>query len=217
MLRSWEPHTPDLPPTLDDGDCAGWTDGDRVEGRLLRGLTADTDTLPDGIQLDGVRLERVRAVGGQLRRWRLVDVVLDDCDLAGVIAERGEIGRVEIHGGRANGTAWIDGELRDLVVDGLRAKHLVLRASTLRRVRFVDCELPNLDLTGARLDHVAFQRCLLTGAEFHDAQVLAATFTECDLSGALGVDRLRGATVDALGLTSLAGSMAQFLGIGVSP
>ncbi len=182
-----------------------------VHGVLLTG-TLDAPDLAD-VEIDGCRLERVRVIGGHIAQFALTDSVLAGCDLSGVDLpearwERVSAAESRLAGCSFSGGFWLDVEL----VDGA-APRLDLRFATLRRVRFADVDLTGIDLTGATVDNVSFDRCVMPGAHVDQLNVMRAQFTDCDLSGAHGVEGLRGASVDTDTLQSLSGSMAAALGI----
>lgn len=203
----------DLPADLVDAnaDTVDWTH--LVHGVLLTG-TLDAPDLAD-VEIDGCRLERVRAIGGHIAQFALTDSVLAGCDLSGVDLPEARWERVTAAESRLAGCSfaggfWLDVEL----VDGA-APRLDLRFATLRRVRFADVDLTGIDLTGATLDNVSFTGCAMAGAYVDQLNVKRAHFTDCDLTGAHGVEALRGASMDASTMQSLAGSMAAALGVRV--
>lgn len=207
------PLPPDQPSGAVEAGVAtvDWT---RLVQALVLDGTLDAPALAD-VEIDGCRLERVRMIGGRIAQFAVTDSVLTGCDLSGVDLPEARWERVAASESRLAGCSFSGGVWLDVeIVDGA-ASRLDLRFATLRRVRFVGCDLAEVDLTGATLDNVTFETCAMAGAHVDQLSVKRAHFTGCDLSGARGVEALRGVSVDGPTMQSLGGSMAAALGIRV--
>lgn len=154
---------------------------------------------------------------GVLDKPEVVNVVLDGCDIAGYVANGGRADRLLVKQSRLRGVTWAAGLLRDIVLEGVIGDDVSLRFSTLRRVVFRDCTLPGIDLTEVTLDEVHFERCQLAGARLHGAKVQQLRIEGCDLTACSGAAALAGASVHPDDLASLAPSLAEALGLTVSP
>jgi uncharacterized protein YjbI with pentapeptide repeats len=150
-----------------------------------------------------------------LDRPEVVNVVLEGCDLTGVLGRSGRANRVEVRDSRLRAVTWVDGIVQDVVFDTVTAADLSFRFSTLRRVVFRDCTLPGLDLTDVTFDNVRFERCDLSRAVFDRAKVKALRLEGCQLVGLTGADSLSGASVHPDDLLELGPSLATALGITV--
>lgn len=179
------------------------------------------DRLPpvDGdhpLDLRGAAVQARRISGVELpASSEIVDLVLSDCDVSAVVAQRSRLERAEVTRCRFRAVTWAGGVLRDVVLDQVRAEDLSVRFSTLRRVVLRGCDLPGLDLTEASLERVRFERCTLRGARFDHATMSQVTLTGCDLAGASGATSLAGASMDLDDVLTLAPSLARELGITV--
>lgn len=177
-----------------------------------------TDAFPP-CDTEGVDLRDTAVVGATLTvvdildKPELVNVLLRQCDVAGLVAHGGRCDRVLVDASRLRGVGWTGGLLRDVQLLDVTGQDMSFRFSTLRRVVFRDCELPAVDLTETVLDEVRFERCVLRGAQFHRAQVKSLRVEGCDLSGASGVEGLAGASLHPDDALALAPSMAAALGI----
>lgn len=177
------------------------------------------DSFPTGAGDDELELHDVRVVGagatrtGVLERPELVNVALERCDVAGLVARNGRAARLHVAHSRLRGLTWAGGALQDVVVDTVTGSDVSLRFSTLQRVTFRDCTLPGLDLTETTLDQVRFERCALPAAQFHGAKVKDLRIAGCDLTGCTGAESLAGASVHPDDLLTLAPSLAHALGL----
>jgi uncharacterized protein YjbI with pentapeptide repeats len=164
------------------------------------------------VELTDIWLQSVDARDGTLPRLVARDTLVADCDLSN--------------------SRWLGASLVWVDLVGCRATGFDLTEATLRHVTFRDCKL---DLALFRFMHtesVSFVDCILTGADFSGATLAGARFDNCDLSGAdlsyadldradlrtsrldsvRGVGSLRGATIGANQLVTLASSLATELG-----
>jgi uncharacterized protein YjbI with pentapeptide repeats len=164
-----------------------------------------------GVHIAGQRLSGAEPVDG----LEVDDVVLTDCDLAGLVADRARARRLRISGGRLRGVTWTGSLIDDVSIEGVTAADVAVRFSTLRRTVIVDSVLPGLDLTESTFDRVRFERCDLRGARFDHCRVQELRIEGCDLSGATGVEALRGASVHPDDAGSMALSLAAAVGLRV--
>ena len=169
------------------------------------------------LDLHDLRIRDAASTSGDVaERPELVNVVLDRCDIAGFTGRDGRADRVMINGSRLRGVTWVNGVLQDVILDGVTGSEVSLRFSTLRRVTLRDCALPGLDLTEVKLEEVRLERCSLPRTQFNGAKVKSLRIEGCDLSGATGAAALAGASVHPDDLLTLAPSLAEAVGIGVS-
>lgn len=143
----------------------------------------------------------------------IVEVVLEECDVIGVLAQDSRLERVTITGGRLRGVTWGAGLIRGVTLDGVSAAELSCRFSTLRVVTIRDSQLPKADFTEVEFDKVVLERCDLRGARFDHAKVKSLRISGCNLAGASGAVDLRGASMELDDVLSLAPSLARENGI----
>lgn len=148
----------------------------------------------DRVEINSSRLVETSLVGTELYGVRLVDVMMERCDLSGASLQEATLHRVQF--------------------TDCRLSAVTLSSSRLHHVRFVDCKMDDANLRMANGDHVAFQRCLLRGADLYASRISYCWLLDSDLSGVelskadLPGVRLHGSTIDDLrGATSLRGAV----------
>jgi uncharacterized protein YjbI with pentapeptide repeats len=184
-------------------------------GQLPSASVQDFPALDDGVlDLHEMRVVDASASAADvLENAEIVNAAMERCDIAGVVAHNGRMDRVLISGSRLRGVTWAAGMVQDVLVDATTGGDLSLRFSTLRRVTFRDCVLPELDFTEVTFDQVRLEHCVLSGARFHRAKVKSLRIQGCDLTGCSGAEALAGASVHPDDLLNLAPSLAAALGI----
>jgi uncharacterized protein YjbI with pentapeptide repeats len=193
----------------------GWVNEPAWVTQLPGGAVHDFPGLNDDVlDLHDVRVVDASASAPDvLENPEIVNVVMDRCDIAGVVAHNGRMYRVLVKDSRLRGVTWGAGILQDVLVDAATGGDVSLRFSTLRRVTFRDCVLPELDFTEVTFDEVRLERCVLAGARFHRAAVKQLRIEGCDLTGCSGAEALAGASVHPDDLLNLGPSLAAALGI----
>ena len=187
----------------DDATLAAVAIGPGVEA----GLEAE------GLTLRRSRLSGLRLPGATFRNLVLVDVLVEDCDLAGVTFATSQFERVAFRGCRMSGVVAPDLVGSDLCIDDTKADEIWLRASRLERCEITGCDLTGSDWYEARVAASRITNCRLDGAELSslvldDVALIGSTF-----AGASGVAGLRNATIDAVQLMEVGRSVLAGLGI----
>jgi uncharacterized protein YjbI with pentapeptide repeats len=179
------------------------------DGADVRAATAEH------VELTDVWLQSVDARDATLPRIAARDTLVADCDLSN--------------------SRWPGASLVWVDLVACRATGFDLTEATLRHVTFRDCKLDLALFRFMRTESVSFVDCILTGADFSGATLAGAVFDSCDLSGVdlsfadldradlrtsrfdsvRGVGSLRGATIGAAQLVTLAPALAAELGIRV--
>jgi uncharacterized protein YjbI with pentapeptide repeats len=188
-----------------------WADGAVLEDVSWSGGAPEAGA--SEVELAGSRLSSVRFTGLEVDQLRMVDVVVDDCELSGVTLSAGRWERVELTRCRMSG----------LVAPGLRATHVSLvdckldgawlRGASLDRCEFVDCDLGAADLYGARFSRCRLLRCRLDGAELSSATFDEVALHGSSIDGIRGADALRGIIIGSDQVVPLAVSIFGPLGI----
>ncbi|HEY4278122.1 MAG TPA: pentapeptide repeat-containing protein [Conexibacter sp.] len=150
-----------------------------------------------------------------LKEDGLRDAVLEHANLANRRGVRVLVERVRMRGCRLTGLQLGESTLRDLVVEDSRVDLAAFRGSRVERVVFRDCQLQELDLVEAQLSSVVFEACDLSGADFRHARFARSQMRGCTLTGATGIERLRGVSMPWPDIVGFAGEFAAALGIGV--
>jgi uncharacterized protein YjbI with pentapeptide repeats len=154
--------------------------------------------------------------GATFSGFRATDVRFENCDLAGfVLQEDSSLRRVEFVGCRMTGAVFAGSHLRDVRFASCALDDANFRMVDGQDLAFEDCTLTGADFYAAKLSKVVMPQCDLRGVA-----LTKATLSDVDLRGArledvVGADALRGATVDALQVISLARSLAVALGVTV--
>lgn len=143
-----------------------------------------------GVEIARSRLTRLALTGLELAGWRLLDVVLVDCELSGTVLSDARFERVVFRRCRMSGLVAAELRAEDVRFEECRMDQAWLRGAVLDRCELVDCDLRGSDLYAARVTRSAFRRCDLTEADVHGSD-----FELVSLHGST-VDRLKGA--DAL-------------------
>jgi uncharacterized protein YjbI with pentapeptide repeats len=179
-------------------------DGADLAGADLSGLVVDEGELTGWdaheLRLTGSRLLRVR-----IARWTAPAIAASRVVLRGVEIDGSRFGSAEVYGS----------ELTEVAIAGSKFGWLNLRGSELRDVRFRGCSFDELDLADAELDRVAFEDCsagriTLTAARSRHLDLRGLEFAALE-----GVDGLRGALVTSLQAASLAGLLAEHVGLAI--
>lgn len=146
------------------------------------------------VEVSASRLVNVRLTGRQFDRLRLVDVLVEDCELSAVTLAGAHLTRVEFRRCRLSG----------LVGSTLKARH----------VRFTDCRADGATFRMTTWDAAEFREVDLRDADFHASTFTGVSFLGCDLSGAdvskaaMAGTALHGSTVENIrGADSLRGAV----------
>jgi len=204
---------PRLAPALADlvdpvlADETSW-DGVQVRGDLGEAAAAR-------VELAGSRLIDVRLTGAQLPGLRLRDCVLERCELSGANLEEAGLDRCELIDCRLSGAVLSAARLRHVRFVGCRMDGVNLRLATGTGVRFDHCELTNADFYAAQLSDGEVLDCALAGADFSQADLAGTEMYGSGLAAVVGSHSLRGVTIDAGQVLSLALAMFPALGITV--
>jgi uncharacterized protein YjbI with pentapeptide repeats len=211
-VRRWSAAPPALPDDLAPADLDALDDDVRLEEVALGpGFAADLEV--EGLTVVRSRLSGLRLPGATFRDLALVDVVVEDCDLAGVTFVSSRFERVVVRRSRMSGVVAADLHAADTRLDDVRADEIWLRAARLDRCELTGCDLTGSDWYDARVAASRVTGCRLEGAELSslkldDVALHGSTFAE-----ASGLGDLRNATIDAGQLVELGLPVLARLGI----
>jgi len=161
MARSDRPLPPRGSSTLEDVALESLPHGEWDDALLTGNLAADFD---EPLLLTQGRIERATLVSASLAGSRLVDVVIDGCDLSGADLVGAALTRVEVRNSKLAGVQ--------------------LAQSRWHDVRFIDCQLDGANLRFVRGEFVRFERCRMQQAELRDSAFTAVAWWDCDLTDA---------------------------------
>ncbi len=203
---------PRLPPVLAStapvlADDASWS-GEEVDGSFAGEQAAFID-------ITGCRLRSARFTGVRLRRLRIADSVVEDCELSGAVLADLAATRVEFRRCRMSGLIASGGRFQDVRLIDCRLDEANLRMTVWKRAALLDCVLRGADFSSAELTAAELKGCDLTGVEFSKAQVAGACLHGSVLEGLRGAAGLRGVVIGTDQALPLALSIFAGLGIRV--
>jgi uncharacterized protein YjbI with pentapeptide repeats len=208
------PGPPELPAQLDRSEIAALEhDAEFADVELAGSSLADQHA--NGVTFQTVKLAHVDLSGSRFEHLRILDGLLDGCNLANLHGRSASIKRVAIHGSRLTGIDLAEGALMDVAFQSCRIDLASFGFARLERVTFEDCLLAQTDFLEARLDGVRFHGCDLTRADFRGARLQGCEFRRNDLTELQGVESLSGAAMEWPDVLGMAGALAATLGIDV--
>ena len=186
--------------------------------RLSRNLTTETITLLEdhaeyfaasisgselvrqaaaAVTFEQVRLQRVNFTQSRLPKLRLLDVLLEGCDLSGAVWEQARLQRVTISGCRLMGVQLLEARCEDVVFRDCMLESAIFASAAFKAVRFERCNLSEAVLTEADLAYAVFQRCDLTRADLRGSKLSGADLRGSIINGMqVGAPELKGAIID---------------------
>ncbi len=195
------PLPPRVPGDLEEVDAGSIVDDDEWSGLQIRG---EARLGGGSLEVDGCRLVGVSLVGSQLDRFRATDVLFEECDLSGLVADESDLLRVELRGCRLRGVVLPQARLRDVRVAGGSLDDASLRLAVGRRVEITGSSCRDADLYGAELTESRITGCDLTGVELSAARLPGARLQGSTLDGVRGAEALRGVVIDSAQVHPLA-------------
>lgn len=209
------PPPPRLPAELAAEPTSTLADGTDLDGVLLRDATLDHPAVAD-VEMSRSHVVGAVLTGATLERWRLTDVVLENCELSGVSLERASFERVELRACRLSGFVAPGLVARSLTASDCRLDGAVLSGATIERSALRDCDLRRADLSRARLTGTALLRCDLRGIDLDRARCAGLLLFGSRLDEVRSAESLRGAVIAPDQLAELAVSLVDGLGITVA-
>lgn len=182
-----------MPDTLDPGPDVLEPGEHAFDGVALSADLPDDDE--SALDLSECRWTGARLTGVHLRRFTCTDVIFEDCDLSGVVAEDSSLSRVEFHRCRMSGIVLAGSAARDVLASDSRLDGANLRMLAGSRLELPGCDLRGADLFGATLTTSRIHDGDLTGADFSQSIVGGLRLHGSIVRDILGVDQLRGAVV----------------------
>jgi len=185
--------------------------GDRVEGRRVDVLDVAGERLPD-LEIEECVIDTLRADDADLRGLRVRDTVVGTLDAPVLRASSSTWREVRIAGGRVGSAELYDAGLNGVEFVGMKLGFVNLRGSTVTDVVFRDCVVDELDVADARLLRVSFEGTSVRAVEGTNVRVEHVDLRRADLVRVERLDGLRGATIGADQLVTLAPLLAAQAG-----
>jgi uncharacterized protein YjbI with pentapeptide repeats len=157
-----------------------------------------------GVEIERSCLFGLQLTGLELAGWRLLDVVLVDCELSGAVLSDARFERVVFTRCRMSGLVAAELQAEDVRFEGCKMDQAWLRAAVLDRCELVDCDLRGGDLYGARVTRSALRRCDLTEVDVTGSELEAVSLHGSTVDRLKGAASLRGLTIGSDQLVPLA-------------
>jgi uncharacterized protein YjbI with pentapeptide repeats len=144
------------------------------------------------LHVRGAHCSSSHFVAADLQDARLIDVVLDGCDLSGARLDEAALTRVRFQDCRLSGVQFNAAHLSDVRFVNCRLDGASFRMTRGKRVWFEQSLLSEAEFTAAELAHVRFDHCDLTTADFSQARIPDARLHGSvvdDLRGVAGLQR----------------------------
>jgi uncharacterized protein YjbI with pentapeptide repeats len=189
-----------------------FVDEARHDGLLLQD-TRHTDVEADSVELKEFVLTEVDLSGAKLDGLDLEDGSLKACNLANLRSRGCTLDRVEIETSRLTGAMLVEPRLMDVLFRDCPIDLSSFRFGRLSRVRFERCRLSEADFQGVTARACSFIDCDMTGVQLSQGTFTGSAFRGCSLSGARGLEALRGTQMAFEDVLDLAAAVASTLGI----
>ncbi|SDQ22544.1 hypothetical protein SAMN02800687_0934 [Curtobacterium sp. UNCCL20] len=199
-------------------DLEDWTPGpgdvltgDRIEGKRIETFDLSGERLPD-LEIEESVIGTLRADSADLRGLRVRDSIVETLDAPVFKASSSSWREVRIAGGRVGSAELYDAGLNGVEFVGMKLGFVNLRGSTLTDVVFRDCVIDELDIADARLLRVSFDGTRIRAAEGSNTRIDHVDLRSADLDRVERLEGLRGATIGADQLYTLAPLLAAQAG-----
>ena len=194
-----------------------------VDGSLLRSGSDSDGELFDRVEFDGRDL-----TGATFRECEFRGVSIHDTKLRGVTfaecviadlqapvfsAPRSSWRDVRIEHSRLGSVEIYEATMRSVQIDGSKLDFVNLRNANLTDVLLTNCIIEELDLSSATVQRLELRDCRIgtldvSGSRFKDVDLRSS-----DFSAVLGIEGLKGATIDDAQLSLFAPVFAAHLGV----
>lgn len=199
---------------LDDGGIDDFTSGRSFDARRFAGLDLDERDLVD-VSFTECELSDVSMNDADLRAARFVETTVDRLTAPIFRASRSHFRDVQITGSRLGSVELYDAGLQSVHLVGCKLGYVNLRGADLRDVVFTDCSIDELDLGRARATRVAFRDSRVASLDLTGAALTHVDLRGLALQQLIGLEGLKGATLDSGQVALLAELFAERLGITV--
>ena len=170
--------------------------GERYEQLRFASLQL-LDQQAKGATFDMVDFDGVRLPAAHLEQCELIDVRIADSDLSNLRLDRSLLRRVQVRGSRLVGLAGPEALIEDCLFEECDLGLAQLRFCTVRRARFVRCNLHEADFASSELASVVFRDCRLEGADMSQVKALEMDLRGSQLEGIkLSPEQMKGGLVD---------------------
>lgn len=188
-------HSPRLPKPMPTAAPELLTDHAHIFQCVLNGLDYN-NLIARGLILEQVRARKVQLLRSNLPGLRVVDSMLETCEMSGCEWETAFFRRVVFQGCRLMGTQMLEGLFEDVEFINCQMEGISAISAKFKNCRFSKCVLRKASFDGADLTGVAFADCDLSEADFHMAKLKGTDFSTAQIGGLrVGVEEMRGALI----------------------
>ena len=166
----------------------------------------------DSVDVAASRLANLRLTGRRIDGLRLVDVLVEDCELSGLTIPAAYLRRVEFRRCRMSGLSAPNLRAAHVRFTDCRVDGASFRMSAWDTCQLSEVNLRDADLLGATLTAVHFLGCDLTGADFSKSTTSALALHGSTLDDIKGAGNVRGAIAGDQALTL---ALRVFASIGI--
>jgi uncharacterized protein YjbI with pentapeptide repeats len=159
------------------------------------------DVEVDSLDVVASRLAGLRLTGRRIDGLHMTDVLVEDCELSGVMMPAASLRRVEFRRCRMSGLSAPNLRAHHVRYTDCRADGVSFRMSAWETSQFSAVNLGDADFLGSKLAGVHFLDCDLTGADFSKATTSALALHGSTLDELKGAGNLRGAIASNQALT----------------
>jgi uncharacterized protein YjbI with pentapeptide repeats len=208
------PADPDIGEDLPDAELPEALSEAEISGS---GIAAGSHPSIDAtaVRIADSRISDVDFADGEFARCSITDVIWVGGTLANVSVMNSNLRRVRFSDVRATGVNLAGATLEDVCFVSCRLDLSNLRMAKLERVRFESCRMEEADFYQASLRSVVFDDCTLTGANWSGATFERSEMRGSDLSGADGLESIRGVRMPWSDVVRSANEIARAAGIEV--
>jgi uncharacterized protein YjbI with pentapeptide repeats len=188
-------HPPKLPKPMPADEPEKLTDQVHIFQSTLNGL--DYNNLhARGLILEQMKARKVQLLRSNLPGLRVVDSLLEICEISGSMWEKSFFRRVVFKDCRLMGAQMLEAIFEDVEFINCQAESLTLVSAKFKNCRFSKCVLRKASFDGADASNVVFNDCDLTEADFHLAKLKGTDFRTAQINGLLvGVEEMQGAII----------------------
>ena len=183
-----------------------------IEAALFDGDAWQDLDLTD-VVLSESRLDGVSISDAVLRGIRVSECEIEGLNAPILAAGRSQWRDTSIQRSRIGSAELFDADLSMVRIENSKIGYLNLRSAVLNSVIITGCTIDELDLGGVRAKRVAIVDCQLGTLDVTRAQLTDVDLRGSTLTSIVGIDGLRGATVDNDQLSALAEHLASAAGI----
>lgn len=206
--------SPRLPKPMPTAAPEALADHAHIFQCALNGLDYN-NLLARGLILEQVRARKVQLLRSNLPGLRVVDSLMETCEMSGCEWETAFFRRVIFQGCRLMGTQILEGFFEDVEFIDCQMEELSVVSAKFKNCRFSKCAIRKASFDGADLTGVAFSDCDISEADFHLAKLIGTDFRTAKIGGLrVGVEEMRGAIIapyQALQVVGLLGVVVKDL------